>query len=216
MLDPEVLIAVFTVGAVGAGLGRAGRRLLETICGVRLPRPWCEVGIAMLWATVAARVESGALPVWWSMLPLVLSWLAVVLVACDLLASRLPDVLTLPAYPVFVILLVVAGLWGRRPWLLLGALAGAVLFAGVYAVVRRISAASMGPGDVKLAGSLGAVVGAVSVPAVVLCMVAAAVLTLVPAWRARGGPVAHGPAMLAPAWLVTAFPAVSTPPGAGW
>jgi leader peptidase (prepilin peptidase)/N-methyltransferase len=95
--------------------------------------------------------------------------------------------------------------WARAPALLGGALAGGAVFAGCYALVRLLAPASLGAGDVKLAGSLGAVVGSVSVPAVPLCVLAAAVLTLVGALPLRGRAVPHGPCMLAPAWLVTAL-----------
>ncbi|QUH05963.1 prepilin peptidase [Saccharopolyspora erythraea] len=170
--------------------------------GVVVPRFACGPAVAVLWSGVAVSAICGWMPPWWVPVPLWLGWLAVLLTACDVIARRLPDALTLTAYPVAAVLLAVAD-----PVLLLGGLTGLVLFAGLYLGVRVLSPASMGPGDVKLAGSLGAVVGAVSVPAVLGCVAVAAALTLVVAARSRGGAVAHGPAMLAPAWLVTALPA---------
>lgn len=163
---------------------------------------WCEVAVGLLWTVVFVRVVTG-MPLWWAAVPLALGWLAVLLAVCDVLAARLPDVLTLPAYPVAAVLLTVAAL--HRPDVLFGAVAGAVVFAGTYLLVRVVSPGAMGPGDVKLAGSLGAVVGAVSLPAVLFVMAAAAALTLVAALWTRAGGVPHGPAMLVPAWLVTAF-----------
>ncbi|MGW5644165.1 prepilin peptidase [Saccharopolyspora sp. NPDC003752] len=190
-------------GAAGFGAGRLGRLLLcSARRGVRPPRMWCELAVGLLWTVVAVRAATG-MPLWWVAVPLLLGWLAVLLTACDVLASRLPDVLTLPAYPVAAVLLAVAAV--PRPDVLLGGAAGAVVFAGTYLLVRVVSPGAMGPGDVKLAGSLGAVVGAVSLPAVLFVMAAAAALTLVAALWARIGGVPHGPAMLAPAWLVTTF-----------
>jgi leader peptidase (prepilin peptidase)/N-methyltransferase len=163
---------------------------------------WCEVPVGLLWTVVAIRAATG-MPLWWAAIPLSLGWLAVLLTVCDVLAARLPDVLTLPAYPVAAALLGIAAL--HEPAVLIGAVAGVAIFAGTYLLVRVVSPSAMGPGDVKLAGSLGAVVGAVSLSAVLLVMAAAAALTLVAALWKRGGGIPHGPAMLAPAWLITAF-----------
>ncbi|EQD81533.1 hypothetical protein N599_35610 [Saccharopolyspora erythraea D] len=189
-----------TAGAVAGGLG--GMLLRSLRRGVVVPRFACGLAVAVLWSVVGLSVSCGWMPPWWVPVPLWLGWLAVLLTACDLIARRLPDVLTLTAYPVAALLLGAAD-----PGLLLGGLTGLVLFAGLYLGVRVLSPASIGPGDVKLAGSLGAVVGAVSVPAVLGCVAVAAGLTLVVAARSRGAAVAHGPAMLLPAWLVAAFPA---------
>ncbi|MGP4019992.1 prepilin peptidase [Saccharopolyspora sp. 5N708] len=191
-------------GVVGFGAGRLGRLVLcRAWRGVRPPRLCCEVAVGLLWAVVAVRVVCG-MPLWWAGVPLLLGWLAVLLAVCDVLAGRLPDVLTLPAYPVAAVLLAVAA--AHRPGTLIGALGGALLFFGTYLLVRVVSWGAMGPGDVKLAGSLGAAVGAVSLPAVLVVMVAAAAATLVAALLLRRARIPHGPTMLAPAWLATAFP----------
>ncbi|MER5393430.1 prepilin peptidase [Saccharopolyspora sp. NPDC002686] len=160
------------------------------------------MAVAVLWAVVAVRVATG-MPWWWAGVPLLLGWVGVLLAVCDVRAYRLPDVLTLPAYPVALVFIAVAAL--HRPGVSAGAAGGLLLFGGVYAVVRLISPAALGPGDVKLAGVLGLVVGAVAVGAVLAVVVAAALFTLLMAsWRGRGA-VPHGPAALLPAWLVTAF-----------
>lgn len=216
MIRMEIFVglggAAVVSGAVGGCAGWFGRRLLGRLRrGVRAPPGWCEATVAVLWATVAIRALTGGLPLWWSVIPLLLGWLAVLLVACDVLAARLPNVLTLPAYPVAAFVLGLVAYWGRLPGLLPGAVVGALLFAGAYSVIRLVLPAALGPGDVKLAGSLGAVIGAVSVSAVLLSMLAAAVLTLVTACLVRSRVVAHGPAMLLPAWLVTA-----SGPGPHW
>lgn len=173
---------------------------------MRARRGWCEGAVAALWAVVALRVWTGALDPAWAVVPLLLGWWAVLLAVCDLRAARLPDALTLPAYPVAAVVLAAVAWWSCSPGLLAGACAGAALFAGCYALVRLLAPAALGAGDVKLAASLGAAVGAVSLPAVPLCVVAAAVLTVISSCFARDGPVPHGPSMLVPAWLVTALP----------
>ncbi|KAA5831858.1 prepilin peptidase [Saccharopolyspora hirsuta] len=199
------MVAVIGVfgGVVGFGAGWLGRLVLGRVRrGVVAPRLWCEVGVGVAWAAVAVRV-AGGMPWWWVGVPLVLGWGGVLLAVCDIRAYRLPDVFTLPAYPVALVLVSVAGL--HRPGVWAGALGGGVLLGGAYLLVRVVSPGAMGPGDVKLAGSLGLVVGAVSVGAVLVVLAAAALLTLGAAsWLGRGA-IPHGPTVLLPAWLVTAF-----------
>lgn len=211
------VLAMVLGGASGAAAGRFGATVLSRLRrGVR-PPPWsCEIAVAVLWALVAARTAAGVLPVWWAPVPLLLAWAGVLLVACDLLASRLPDALTLPAYPVLFAAIGVASCASGSPVPIVAALLGAGLFAGVYLLVRLIAPSSLGPGDVKLSGALGAAVGAVSLLAVPLSMLASAVLTLLHLRRSSGAAAPHGPAMLLPAWLVTAVgPGSSAAAGGG-
>lgn len=216
-METMTVLAMVLGGASGAAVGRLGRAVLSRLRrGVR-PPPWsCETAVAVLWALVAARTAAGALPVWWAPVPLLLAWGGVLLVACDLLASRLPDALTLPAYPALFAAIGVASCASGSPVSIGAALLGAGLFAGVYLLVRLIAPASLGPGDVKLSGALGAAVGAVALLAVPLSMLASAVLTLLHLRRSGGAAAPHGPAMLLPAWLVTAVgPVPSAPVGGG-
>ena len=209
-LLPHVWL-VLAAAIAGAAAGRFGRGLLRRLPhGVLVAPGACELGVAVLWSAVAVRVVDG-LPLWWSIVPLVLGWLAVLLTACDVLHRRLPDALTLPVYPFVALIVVVASLWANDPTLLLRALGGAVVFAGVYSLVRLLRPSAMGAGDVKLAGGLGAAVGAVSVFATMLCVLAAAVLTLITAGCTRARTVAHGPAMLAPAWFATTWVSTGLP-----
>lgn len=197
------LVMCVAVGVGGGAVGRLGRRLLARLSrGVTAPAWWCEVGAAVVGGVVAFRVVSGGLPWWWAPVPLVFGWWAVLLAVCDWRSRRLPDALTLPAYPVVAFALALAVESPATAPSAVGALTGSVLFAGSYAVVRWWSPAGLGAGDVKLAGIVGAVVGAVSVTAVLLSMAVAAALTAVLSLRARG-PVAHGPSMLVPAWVCT-------------
>lgn len=186
------------MAGAGALAGWAGRRWLGRLQrGAAVPAGWCEVGVAVAWAVVALR----GMPGWWAPIPLLVGWGGVLLGACDLRVHRLPDALTLPAHPVLAALLGLASL--HRPGVVLGSAAGFVLLCGTYSVVRLIAPAAMGAGDVKLAGALGLAVGAVSVPAVVAVMAAAAMFTLVAALSRRTRAVAHGPAVLVPSWMVT-------------
>jgi leader peptidase (prepilin peptidase)/N-methyltransferase len=194
----------------GAVAGAGGAVLLRWVPrGVRVPALACGLMVAVLWAVVGARVSG--LPVWWWPVPLVLAWAGVLLGTADVAVRRLPDALTLPAYPVVAVLLVVAAAGVGHADLLVRALGGALLWAGGYAAVRLIAPAALGGGDVKLAGSLGALTAASSWPGLLLAVLAANALTAVVAGPARMcgyADVPHGPAMLAAAWLVVLHPPV--------
>jgi leader peptidase (prepilin peptidase)/N-methyltransferase len=86
------------------------------------------------------------------------------------------------------------------------AAAGALLFGGAHALVHRVAPGSLGAGDVKLSGSLGAVLGAAGWSALASAAVLAALLSLVVALVRKGGRVPHGPALLTATWLCTLFP----------
>jgi leader peptidase (prepilin peptidase) / N-methyltransferase len=177
--------------------------------GVRVPVLACGVLVAALWAVIVAR--AGGLPVWWWPVPLVLAWSGVLLGAADVAVRRLPDALTLPAYPVAAALLAVAAVGVGDADLIGRAVVGALLWAGGYAALRLIAPGALGAGDVKLAGSLGALTAASSWPGLLLAVLAASALTAVIAGPARMlgyHDVPHGPAMLATAWLVVLHPPV--------
>ena len=175
--------------------------------GVPVSMPVCAVLVAALWAVAG---EAGV-PWWWWPVPLVVGWAGVLLGSADLLARRLPDALTLPAYPLVAVLLGIAALGAGDAELLTRAAAGSLLWAGGYAVVRLVAPGAVGGGDVKLAGSLGALTAASSWSGLLLALLAANVMTAVVAAQARirGYPdVPHGPAMLAASWLVVLHPPV--------
>ena len=140
-----------------------------------------------------------------------LAWGGVLLSGVDLVARRLPDALTLPAYPLVasVLGIAAAGVGNVDP--LFRAAVGALLWAGGYAAIRLVSPGALGGGDVKLAGSLGALTAATSWSGLILAVVAAGTLTVmvaVPAGMCGYRDIAHGPAMLAAAWLVVLHPPV--------
>lgn len=126
-------------------------------------------------AAVFARSLSG----WWLPVPVVLTVVAAPLALADVRHLRLPDVLTLPAYPLLGAAVGAAALGGGGPSLAVRAAVGALLFGGVHALVRRAAPASLGAGDVKLSGSLGGVLGAAGWPHLALAAVLAAALSLV-------------------------------------
>ncbi|MCE7010572.1 A24 family peptidase [Kibdelosporangium philippinense] len=131
-----------------------------------------------------------------------LSWFAVVLIATDLKHGRLPDALTLSAYPVFGLLLAFAGSLER-------ALVGAVLFLCLHATVHFLAPDALGGGDVKLSGSLGAVLGSVSWLALSVGLALAALITLALRGVSLGrysDRVPHGPGLLAATWLLAFLP----------
>ncbi len=194
----------------GYGMRRMLRWLLPT---VRVSGPWCEAITATLWVIAVARAFGDWLPWWWLPVPLALGWCGVALAVADLRALRLPDVLTVAAYPVFAALIAVAAYCGDVDGLALRALLGTVVFGGAHLLVRLAVPSGLGAGDVKLAGSLGAVLGAVGWPAIAVAAVLAAVITVLLASAARlarraawRGGIPHGPGLLAAAWLVAAFP----------
>lgn len=184
-----MVISGFLAGALGAGLLR------------RLPRGaqahwlWCAAPTAVLWFVAWALAPPTWLPV-----PLLLAWLGVLLTVTDLRHHRLPDALTLPAYPAIGLTLWLCGadLWR--------AVAGCLLFGGFHLLIRLLAPVSMGGGDVKLAGSLGAVLAAVSWQALPVAAVLASAITLLLGARRRHRTIPHGPGLLAATWLVSLCP----------
>ncbi|WP_372668018.1 prepilin peptidase [Amycolatopsis kentuckyensis] len=146
----------------------------------RAPIPRRPAAVLTTLATAAATVRwaSGAWPTWWLPVPVVLAVVAVPLVLADLRHLRLPDVLTLPAYPLFGAAIGAAALGGGGPSLAARAVFGALLFGGAHALVARLAPGSLGAGDVKLSGSLGMVLGAAGWPTLALAAVLAALFSL--------------------------------------
>lgn len=108
--------------------------------------------------------------------------LGVALAAIDIAVQRLPDPLTLPAYPILVALLAIAALAGHDFSALGRALLGGIALGGSFLLLALISPGQLGGGDVKLAGLAGLVLGWLGWPAVIagvaLSFVLAAVVSL--------------------------------------
>nr|WP_246361080.1 A24 family peptidase [Haloechinothrix aidingensis] len=159
------------------------------------------------------RWSTGHLPLAWSPVPSTLAVLAVALGATDLVQRRLPNVLTYASYPVLATALAPWALTGRAGDTVTGALLGGIAFGGAHLVVHLIRPRSLGAGDVKLAGALGAVLGVLGPPAVLLAALMAAAGTLALSagqallggrrWRAG---VPYGPGLLVATWLLSVTP----------
>lgn len=204
------VIALFALA--GSGIGVAGRWVLHGV-GAPVP-PWsCEAVSAVLWSAVGWWWLSGSGPGWWLPVPLAVTAFAVPLLLADLRYLRLPTVLTSAAYPVFAVAIGVAAAHGGVALAWRAGL-GALVFGGLHLGMHWFRPDSLGAGDVKLAGSLGAVLGAVGWAALALCALAAAVVTVV-LWalarRWRAG-VPYGPGLLAATWFIVLSPVKS----AGW
>lgn len=126
--------------------------------------------------------------------------LAAVAAWIDLRTSRLPNRLTVPAAVAAFLAAIAAG----RPWLIVGGLAWAALYAVAHVVSSR-RGGGLGAGDVKFALSVG-VAAALGGPFGVVAAIGCANLaTLGVAWFTRRRRVPHGPLMLAGAVLAGAL-----------
>ncbi|SFQ51254.1 leader peptidase (prepilin peptidase) / N-methyltransferase [Amycolatopsis arida] len=216
----DIAFAVLAFAAAGLGVGRAGRwALRRSRVPIVLPVGWCELTTAVLWSAVALRWLTGGWPAWWLPVPLAVTGLAVPLALADARHLRLPDVLTLPAYPVLGAAVAVAALAAPAPGLAGRAALAAIVFGGLHALVHVVVPDALGAGDVKLAGSLGAALGASGWAALLLAACLAAVVSVVLVAAAtlrhvvgrRDGPggrrgVPHGVGLLAGAVLAVVFP----------
>jgi leader peptidase (prepilin peptidase) / N-methyltransferase len=198
-------------GRMLAGLPRGGRAPTVRARGGWAPggqRLAVELGTGACFAVMALRFgPSPVLPAF-----LLLAALAPVLTLTDLRWRRLPDPLTLPAYPAAAALLAAGALaipGGARHFLsALAGLAAAWLF---FALLAGIHPAGLGGGDVKLSGVLGLYLGWLGAAAVAAGLLGAFVLAalaglgLIAAGRAtRKTQIPFGPFMLASAVLVIA------------
>ncbi len=140
-------------------------------CAARLPRlttfrcAQCRARLGPLPAlelTCAAAV--GALAGRFADTPEVVAFcalgaLGIALAAIDLQVQRLPDRLTLPAYPVLLTLLAAAAVLGRDAWPLARAVLGCLGLGGAYLILALIRPGGLGGGDIKLAGLAGLALG---------------------------------------------------------
>lgn len=206
------------LAAIGAAFGTVSQPLLSTLRrGATVHKGWLAAGLATLWALAGWRVSTGHLPWWWLPIPLSVAWLAVLLTAVDLKHRRLPNALTLPAYPLVATTLAMATAQGGAQ-VAQGALIGATALCGTYLAIHLISPKAMGAGDVKLSGTQGAVMGAVGLPAVVVGTTLAALLTLLlnaatprrlrHHWQSG---IPHGPPLLAATYVMATFPTIHAP-----
>jgi leader peptidase (prepilin peptidase)/N-methyltransferase len=90
---------------------------------------------------------------------LYLAAVGISLAMIDLDLQRLPDVLTLPSYPIGLALLGLAAVVDHAPHAFVRALLGMASLYAFYAIVWFVYPAGMGRGDVKLSGVLGLYLG---------------------------------------------------------
>jgi leader peptidase (prepilin peptidase) / N-methyltransferase len=85
--------------------------------------------------------------------------LGVALAAIDIAVQRLPDPLTLPAYPILIALLAIAALASHDVAALVRALLGGLALGGAYLILALLRPGQLGGGDIKLAGIAGLALG---------------------------------------------------------
>jgi leader peptidase (prepilin peptidase)/N-methyltransferase len=126
-------------------------------CGERISwrYPAVELATAGLFVAVAIRIgPHAALPAF-----LYLAAVSIALALIDLDHFRLPDPLTLPSYPVGVVLLLIAAVADSSWWPFERALIGMAALFAFYDVIAFVAPKGMGGGDVKLSGVLGLYLG---------------------------------------------------------
>jgi leader peptidase (prepilin peptidase) / N-methyltransferase len=161
----------------GTGAAAVAMRCRE--CGGFFGPPWVfEVVTAVVVALLCARFADSAAVLAFGFLGV----LAVALSAIDIAVNRLPDKLTLPAYPVLIVLLGIATVAGHPDGgfgALLRALLGGVALMGAYFLLAVLRPGQLGAGDVKLAGLTGLALGWLGWPVLILGAALAFVLSAV-------------------------------------
>lgn len=179
-------------------------------CGQRISAryPAVELATGLAFAGVAAGAIAGVYPA--ILFPLLAYWaaLSIALTMIDLDHQKLPNVLTMPAYVVTALLLVVASVVTGEYGRLVTAAVGFVALLGFYLLLAFGYRGGMGFGDVKLSGSLGMLLGwlgwaQLAVGGFSAFLVGGVVgIVLMIAQRAgRKTRIPFGPFMLAGAWI---------------
>ncbi|HVT65156.1 MAG TPA: prepilin peptidase [Mycobacteriales bacterium] len=162
--------------------------------------PLVELATAGLLTAFAVRFgPHAALPAF-----LYLGCVGIALAMIDLDVQRLPDKLTLPSYPVALVLLGIAAMAQGAGWPYARALIGMAAMFSFYAALWFVYPAGMGLGDVKLSGVLGLYLGWLSWRALVVGAASAflvgavvsVVILLVVQGSGRKTKVPFGPFML--------------------
>jgi leader peptidase (prepilin peptidase) / N-methyltransferase len=145
-------------------------------CGGVFGPPWVfEVVTAVVLALLCARFAGSAAVLAFGFLGM----LSVALSGIDIAVHRLPDKLTLPAYPVLILLLGIATVAGHSGAPLLRALLGGVALTCAYFLLAVLRPGQLGAGDVKLAGLTGLALGWLGWPVLILGAALAFVLSAI-------------------------------------
>lgn len=127
------------------------RRCRDCGATISVRYPVVELLTAAMFVVVSRAIGfSWALPAF-----LFLTALCIALAVIDLDTKRLPNALTLPAYPVLAGLLLIPTIAEGAWWQFGRALLGGALMFAFYLFLALIYPSGMGMGDVKLAGVLG-------------------------------------------------------------
>jgi leader peptidase (prepilin peptidase)/N-methyltransferase len=149
----------------GRQQGRAPLGVRCAQCRYRLRTPLVlELATAAVLAAVLGRFAGQ----WEAAAFAFLGVLGVALATIDVAVQRLPDRLTLPAYPVLAALLGVAAIADGDLAALGRALLGGVALAASYYVLALLRPGQLGGGDIKLAGLLGLALGWLGWPVLVM------------------------------------------------
>lgn len=206
------MILVVLAGIAGIVAGMALRRVVTAETASPASAVLLGLATGMLAALTAWRFG----PAWELPAYLYFAAVTVPLAVIDLRTLRLPNVLTLSAYPIVAALLLLPALaegsWSSYARAML---AGVIVLA-LFLVLHLVNPSGMGLGDVKLAGPMGAVLGWVSWQAVFVGVVVGFVLAagvglaMLAARRAnRKSALPFGPFMLAGAWTAILVPALT-------
>lgn len=198
------IAAAVAAALIGAVIAWLLRRIVVTESGRPASPVLLTCVTGALWAVATWRLGvTWELPAY-----LYLATVTVPLAIIDLRTQRLPNPITLSAYPIVLVLLLLPAAV-TSAWSTLGRalLAGAILLA-FYVVLHLVNPAGMGLGDVKLSGPLGALLGWFSWSTLLLGSLLGFVLgaftgiALILARKAgRKSALPFGPFMLAGAWI---------------
>lgn len=198
-----LIVKIVAAAAISVPAGMLVSFVAGWQSGTNLPR------IAVVGASVATGIWAAlVMPTAWLLgITLALGWALLVLGVVDLLAFRLPDILTLPLAAAGLLLSL--GLPDHDPLgHLIGMLAGFCVLYLIAEVYRRVRAREgLGLGDAKLAGAAGAWLGWQALPSVILIACAAAFIWvgIAVALRGRGvltEQIAFGVPLCFAFWLV--------------
>lgn len=177
-------------------------------CGASFPVRylWVELGNALSWAALAAWLG------WSPVLPLMLFFASVMiaLAVIDFDTMRLPDVLTIPAAAITFLYLLVLSLTGHQyvqPFY--SALWGGLIYTMFFLALWLLTGGrGLGFGDVKLAPTLGMMVGFFFLPSVFVGILGAFIVGGLPAGiimalgkLKKGVKIPFGPMLIVGAWV---------------